>query len=142
MVRKIIFNLIDHKNIYMKKILIALIVLLLACFIGYKYVYQSHRDIQSEDAAFTMEAKVFASEFSQNQEEASKKYLNQTVVVTGQITEVEDEGITVSEAIYAALNATNSNSLKTGDQIKLKGRCIGYDELLEVVRLDQCAIIE
>jgi len=126
----------------MKKILIGLIVLLLAAFIGYKYIYQSHRDIQSEEAAFTMEAKAFASEFSQNQEEASKKYLNQTVVVTGQITEVEDEGITLGETVYAVLNVTNGSSIKAGDQIKLKGRCIGYDELLEVVRLDQCAVIE
>ena len=127
-----------------KKNIIIFFVLFIAfdCFLVYKYIYKGHRDIQSEEAAFTMEAKAFASEFSKNQEEASKKYLNQTVVVTGQITEVEDEGVTLGETVYAALNTTSASSLKTGDQIKLKGRCIGYDELLEVVRLDQCAIIE
>jgi hypothetical protein len=34
------------------------------------------------------------------------------------------------------------NDFKNGDIVVIKGRCIGYDDLFEIVKLDQCIIIK
>jgi hypothetical protein len=33
------------------------------------------------------------------------------------------------------------SKLKVNDTIVVKGRCIGYDDLLEEIKLDQCSIV-
>ena len=34
------------------------------------------------------------------------------------------------------------NKININDSIVVKGRCIGYDELLEEIKLDQCSIVK
>lgn len=126
----------------MKKIVLVIIILLIACGLMYTYVYQSHRDIQEEKAAHTLEAITLAKEFAEDQEVASEKYLNKTIVVYGKVTELEDSAISVSEAVYATFDKELENPPIMESNVKVKGRCIGYDELLEVIKIDQAAILE
>lgn len=127
----------------MKKLLIIILILGLAGFIGYKYVYQSHRDIQSEKAEFTIVATDLVKEFSENPDISSKKYLNKTIVVTGKLTEIEANSLMLDNASYCTfdINHNISESSLNASYI-IKGRCIGYDELLEVVKLDQATIVK
>ncbi len=126
----------------MKKVLIIVLVLGLALFGVYKYAYQSHRDIGKEEAAYTVQAKDIIKEFATNAEEATKKFLNQTVIVEGEVTEVEDKARTINEAVYCIFNENiDPLKYKIGEKLQVKGRCIGYDELLEVVKLDQSTIM-
>ncbi|MDY8138875.1 OB-fold protein [Aquimarina sp. 2201CG5-10] len=127
----------------MKKILMIVLVLLIAAIAVYKYVYQSHRDIKSEEAAFTVNATDLAKEFSEDQEASSKKYLNKTIVVSGEITEVEESAILLNEAAYCTFDdKTEISGASVGTNLTVKGRCIGYDELLEVIKLDQVSIVK
>ncbi|WP_271784379.1 OB-fold protein [Aquimarina algiphila] len=127
----------------MKKLLIAILVIALAGFIGYKYIYQSHRDIQSEEANFTVNATDIAIEFSKNQDISSEKYLNKTIIVEGELTEIEENSIMLNEVVYSSFDTNVDQSKYTlGMPLKIKGRCIGYDELLEVIKLDQTSILE
>ncbi|MDH7448064.1 OB-fold protein [Aquimarina sp. 2201CG14-23] len=127
----------------MKKLLIGIIILLIAGFIGYKYVYQSHRDIQGEEAAFTVNAIELAKEFADSPDESSKKYLNKTIIVTGQLTEIEPNAVMLSEAAYCSFDTNHSISDTTlNSSYTIKARCIGYDELLEVIKLDQASVIK
>ncbi|WP_282080258.1 OB-fold protein [Aquimarina algiphila] len=127
----------------MKKLLIAILVIALAGFIGYKYIHQSHRDIQSEEANFTVNATDIAIEFSKNQDISSEKYLNKTIIVEGELTEIEENSIMLNEAVYSSFDTNVDQSKYTlGMPLKIKGRCIGYDELLEVIKLDQTSILE
>lgn len=126
----------------MKRILILLaIVVGVVLFIGYNYVYQDHRNIEEEAAAFTVSATDLAKEFTSNADEASKKYLNKTILVTGELTEIEDNSLMINEAVYITFDAGFDNSLYSLKSLmKVKGRCIGYDELLEVIKLDQAVV--
>ncbi len=127
----------------MKKLLIVILILGIAAFVGYKYVYQSHRDIQEEKAEFTVDATDLAREFSESPDTASKKYLNKTIIVKGEVTEIEGNSLMLNEAAYCTFDVDHNiagSSLQS--KYTIKGRCIGYDELLEVVKLDQASIIK
>ncbi|WP_405207421.1 OB-fold protein [Aquimarina sp. LLG6339-5] len=127
----------------MKKLLIVILILGIAAFVGYKYVYQSHRDIQEEKAEFTVDATDLAREFSESPDTASKKYLNKTIIVKGEVTEIETNSLMLSEAAYCTFDTDhNITTSSLRSQYTIKGRCIGYDELLEVVKLDQTSIIK
>lgn len=127
----------------MKKLIIVLAILVVGGFFGYKYLYQPHRNIQQEKATFELEAISLVKEFSEDTELASMKYLNKTIIVKGALTEIESNSLMLANAAYCTFDAnhdileTNLNSIYS-----IKGRCIGYDELLEVVKLDQASIIK
>ncbi|WP_299607536.1 hypothetical protein [uncultured Aquimarina sp.] len=127
----------------MKKLIIILVILAIGGFFGYKYLYQSHRNIEKEEASFNLEAISLVKEFSKDAELASKKYLNKTIIVKGALTEIESNSLMLANAAYCTFDAnhgileTNLNSVYS-----IKGRCIGYDELLEIVKLDQASIIK
>ncbi|WP_299256505.1 hypothetical protein [uncultured Aquimarina sp.] len=128
----------------MKKLLIAILILGIAAFVGYKYIYQSHRDIQEEKAEFTVDATDLAREFSETPDITSKKYLNKTIIVKGEVTEIEANSLMLNDAAYCTFDNDHNiapSSLQS-KKYTIKGRCIGYDELLEVVKLDQASIIK
>jgi hypothetical protein len=120
-----------------RKILI-LIVLLLVGYFGYNYIYQDHRDIKSETSQLEITAPYLLERFKTNDANA---LLNKTISVTGVITNLEDGAITLDESVYATFNE-NISQVTTNEKIMIKGRCIGYDELFEIVKLDQCSIIK
>ena len=126
----------------MKRKWIILIAILLLAFAGYKYINQEHRDIQKEAAEFVLASITIANEFSQNSTEAEKKYLNKTVEISGVVTEFNQKDLTLNNRIFCQFNDTRNNTLNINDPITIKGRCIGYDDLLELVKIDQSTIIE
>ncbi len=126
----------------MKKIWFVIALLLIAAFVGYQYLYQDHRDVAEEAAAYTVTAYDIATEFEGDPDAALKKYLDQTIVIDGQVSEVEEGAVTLNEAVYCKLLSTNNDQLDLMSPVRVKGRCIGYDELLEVIKLDQTTIIQ
>lgn len=131
----------SHKK---KVVLILGGILLLALFFGYRYINQEHRDISTEKAVFEVGAQQLSNDFKNNEEEATKKYLNKTLQVKGQITTVEANSGSLDNAVFFILGHKETvvqKSLK-GKVVTIKGRCIGYDNLLEEVKLDQTTIIE
>lgn len=127
----------------MKKLLIVILILIIAAFAGYKYIYQSHRDIEGEKAAYTVQATDLIKEFSETPDVASAKYLNTTIIVKGKLTEIEVNSLLLDNAAYCSFDVNHSipeSSLNSSYTVK--GRCIGYDELLEIVKLDQASIIK
>lgn len=123
-----------------KQRLIVIIVVILAIvgFFGYNYVYQDHRDIKSETSTLEITAPYLLERFKTNNAE---ELLNKTITVTGKISDVEENGMTLNESVYASFeNLTSEN--KVGDKIKIKGRCIGYDELFDIVKLDQSTVVK
>ncbi|HNP68014.1 MAG TPA: hypothetical protein PKH16_08935 [Aequorivita sp.] len=120
-----------------RKILI-LIILLSVGYFGYNYIYQDHRDIKSETSQLEITASYLLERFKTNDGNA---LLNQTISVTGVITNLEDGAITLDESVYATFDE-NIPQLTTNEKIMIKGRCIGYDELFEIVKLDQCSLIK
>ena len=121
------------------KIVIYLIVLTgLGLFVAYKIIYKPHQTVASQQAAFVGTSEVFKKEVAQN----SEKWQNAIVQLNGTITDLDEQGIMMSETIYCQFK--NLESLKTlslETSISIKGRFIGYDDLLEEIKLDNCDII-
>ena len=73
---------------------IILIVIMIVAYLAYNYIYQDHRDIQNEDAEFTVIASDISNEFEVNPSASEAKYLNKTIIVSGEVSEANSNQIT------------------------------------------------
>jgi len=102
----------------------------------YYYVYKDHRDIHAEGAVYNDTAVALMDSIVQNNE----AFLNQTVAVSGVVTFIDDNSITLDNALVAQF--ATGHTAQLNQQLTLKGRCIGYDDLFEVVVLDQSTVMD
>ena len=125
-----------------RKLAIGTLILMLLLVAGYRYVYQQHRDIATEKESFVVSVDSIFSEYQKNEAEADKKYLNKTIVVTGKasLVNLQTQSIVLDEKLFAVLSNKISNDIKLKSAVKVKGRLIGYDSLLEQIKMDQCVI--
>lgn len=122
--------------------LIIILVIILIAYFGYNFIYQDHRDIKTETPVFSIPAASLAIEFQENPVTAETKFLNKTIEVTGVVTELSSSDLTLDNTTFCNLSKdSNTESINLNDKIIIKGRCIGYDDLLELIKLDQCSII-
>lgn len=124
-----------------KKWFFILLIIIIAAIIGYNYIYQDHRTIEDETAEFVLTSQVISNEFSLNTKSAETKYLNTTIEVSGLVSEINSNDITLDDTVFCQFSEALKASIKENSNIKIKGRVIGYDDLLEQVKLDQCTII-
>lgn len=126
-----------------KKTIIAVvaIVLLGLVWMYYGYLYKGKRNISNEEPAFTVSAAQLMQEYGENQQKADAAFLNKTLEITGKVTHTADSVITIEPGVVCSFSnkATAAVPAKT---VTIKGRCIGYDELFNEVKLDQCTIKE
>lgn len=128
------------KTDIMKKIIIGIILLLIASFFGYNYVMAAPKNIKTSKADYSISTTLFAEEFVKDLSFSEKKYTDKVVEINGGITEIEENGVTIDSKVFVQLESTKE--LKKGNQIKVKGLFIGYDELFELIKLDQGSIVE
>lgn len=128
----------------MKKNTIFIIIVLSVIFgVGlYFYLYKSHRDIHAEKESFTVSATSIYNEFIKNETESNQKYLDRTIEVSGKISSSDTTAnmLVLDNKLVAVFKDKFPNNLKPLSVIKIKGRFIGYDELLDELKMDQCAI--
>ena len=126
-----------------RKWLYPLLILIVAIGImGYNYIFQDHRDIKTEKVAFRLTATELATHFQNDEETARLQYENKTIVVSGQLTSIDGTSLVLDNKVFFALseNETPPTPNKLNTTISLKGRCLGYDSLLEEVNLDQASL--
>src|SRR5690606_2600285 len=119
-----------------KRVLLVLVAL--AAFLGYLYIYQDHRNIAAETSSFELTSGLLISEFEANPKQAESKYLDKTLSVEGRVTELNHLDVTLDGKIFCSFG--DLNSVKVSDMVKVKGRCIGYDDLLQLVKMYQCVL--
>lgn len=127
-----------------KSLIIVLgLAVLLAIAIGYNYIYQDHRNIESEAPAFTVSATELSQAFQQDETTATQTYLNQTILVKGTVTAMDKETAMMEPSVFFALSENQNTSDISGASavFQIKGRCIGYDSILEEIKFDQAIII-
>jgi predicted negative regulator of RcsB-dependent stress response len=125
----------------MRKVIIILIILIIAAIVGYNYIYQDHRDIENEASAFVIPSTEIALLFNEDAISAEQKFLNKTIEVSGLISELNTNNLTIDDKVFCQFSDAVQTVLEKNENIKIKGRVIGYDDLLEQVKLDQCTII-
>ena len=83
-----------------KTIIITIAVVLLAGVWLYKgYLYKEVRNISKEAAAYTLTADELVSQYTNNQQQANADYLNKTIQITGNVTQVSDSIVTINSLI-------------------------------------------
>lgn len=101
-----------------------------------------HRDPSSEKAKFEMTAEAFSKAFKDNAVEANKLYINQAVLIEGDITTVSGVTVTLNN-IACNIDSTQVGKikdLKVGSKVKVQGLVVGYNDLMEEIALAQCTI--
>lgn len=126
------------------KWIILLVVLVLVAFFGYNYVYKSHRDISTEEASFSIQVATLANDFKVDENKANEKYLDKTIDINGTVTSFDKESnlLVIDEVLSATLLEKPQKEIVKAQNITIKGRFIGYDELLEEFKMDQVTIIK
>lgn len=123
------------------KIVIVLAALVLIGFLGYNYIMTAGaRDLENEKSEYTVSAISVSNEFSTDPKNATTKYLNKAVEITGKVTSVNENVITLDEKISCQLKSPEK--VEVGTQVNVKGRVTGYDDLFEELKLDQCLIVK
>jgi hypothetical protein len=119
---------------------IIIVVLIISFFSIRYYVYNAgRRDIQSEETTFEVSSEAILNDFTTNTTTSNKKYLEKTITVSGIITSVNGEEVILDNSVNCNL-LTASISLKKNQKVTIKGRVVGYDDLLSEVKLDQCSL--
>lgn len=123
------------------KILLAIVCLIIIGFFAVRYyVYHGgERNIQKEEAAFTVSSSVIVGEFTNDVDKANKKYLEKPVAVSGKVSSVEGQGVILDNSVNCNFSKPDV-SIKVGQSVTVKGRVIGFDDLLGELKLDQCSI--
>lgn len=127
-----------------KKIIITLTFIILIVIIVYFYAFKAQRNIGSEKAIFELSVIALETEFETNDSLANNKFLDKTIIIYGKITDIDlkTNGIVIDEKVYITVSDQKLDQITSNQDIKIKGRFIGYDDLLEEYRLDQGSIVK
>lgn len=119
-------------------ILFSIAVVGILSFTGYNYImYGGARNLSSEETAYTVSSKSIANEFATNIEMSNKKYLEKAIAIKGTITKITGTEVIIDNSIICNLKELDP-SLTKDQVITLKGRVVGYDDLMGELKLDQC----
>lgn len=121
------------------KILIAAILMLaIGGFVAYKITYKPHKTVSDLDIAFSGNADAFFNTVK----EGTAIVKDAAVQLTGKVTATDDKGITLNNNIYCELSTTSNMSVSKDQDVTIKARYIGYDDLLEEIKLDKTIILK
>ena len=120
-----------------KVIIVLLLFAVVTAYTVFQYSMQPPAKIESKKVDFTGTSDEFLAKVTTD----FSAWQDKVVLITGDITNSDSNGITLSNQIYCQFREDVDKTAIAGNQsIKLKGRVIGYDDLLEEVKLDQCII--
>jgi uncharacterized protein (UPF0333 family) len=125
------------------KIFLSILAILVVVGIaGYFYLYQSHTSINDMEVVYKGSAEEFQSKMEANADAWSKAG-DKVVELTGTITAKDVKGISMDGNFYFQLEeGTSTENLKKDQKIQIKGRIIGYDDLLGELKLDKAIILK
>lgn len=121
------------------KIILSLLLIGVLAFFGVRYYAYNFgkRDLQSEEAKFTIKSTDIVNEFVSNVELANKKYLEKPVIISGRVTSVAATSVILDETVNCNFEIIDK-SIKEGTNVQIKGRVIGFDDLLGELKVDMC----
>lgn len=120
-------------------VLIPILGLILLSISIYNYLYKGHRNIAEEEIAHQLSTKKLNDALRTNT--SSITYIDQVIQTHGKITAVEQNTIVINNSVQVSFQ-DNVQGLAMENIIAIKGRCVGYDDLLEVVKIDQAVIMK
>jgi len=127
-----------------KKLLLSILLIAALATALYFYLYKEHRNIATETADFSITVSNLQNEFTANDSLAYRKYQDKTIQITGKLTSIDaqNKAIVIDDKLFATFLEVMPNNLSEGKQVKIKGRFLGYDDLVEEFKMDQTAVVE
>lgn len=130
-------------------LIIALILALAGTGTGLYLFYKGSADLSRTRPDFIMTATDLQKEFETDETEASSKYINRIIEVSGKIASVKkgennylsvsfETGSAISSVIGTFPGVTGTDVLSPGETITFRGQCSGF--LLDVL-LNNCSVI-
>ena len=132
----------DNKIQLTKKYLPPLFILLL--IIVYAVWNQPHKNYSNTKPNITIDSSNFINEFKTNSTLATEKYLNQVILVNGNVTDRLTKSVVLNNEIVCTLDSSSLKALgliQINNEVSIKGRFVGFDDLFEEIRLDHCFIM-
>lgn len=117
----------------------SLIAVTVMVIVAYNYVYREHRQIDKEAPKFHLSASDLQNDMLGSDD--GQKYVDQVIQTYGVITSASEKTIVIDNKVQVSFLAAPNIELKEGKNIYVKGRCVGHDDLLEVVKLDQATLV-
>lgn len=119
-----------------KTILTAIFVgIIIVLFTITKVMYAPHEKTVDIESIYTGKASDFISNIGTD----STIIAGITIELSGDVTSIVDSTATLNNNIFCQFSDFQE-SLKVGESINVKGRFIGYDDLMEEVKLDNCIL--
>jgi hypothetical protein len=122
-----------------KTVLIAFFIIVIIGILGYNYLYQDHRDVATSDATSSYTSTELLTLFTDKDTSNDAYALDQVIEVSGIATDKSANSITLDRKVFIELIEPHKFALN--QTYTLKGRCLGYDDLLEEVKIDQAIFI-
>ena len=123
-----------------KKNKLTLLVILTITSIGfllYKYSFKPPTKISQREVEFMGSS----SELLNKIEKEGNQWQDKVVIISGKIKRLDSQAIIISPNIYCQFqDSIFSKDIQLDESISVKGRVIGYDDLFEELKLDQCLI--
>ncbi|MFD2586721.1 hypothetical protein ACFSQJ_07245 [Croceitalea marina] len=120
----------------------AIVVGLITGFVIFDKVMNApHRQISKEVTDFVMPAEDLQFQFANSQETATTKYMDKVIETYGSVTEIGLNHIVLEDKVLVMFLEGLNQEIIEGDQLKIKGRCVGFDELILLVKIDQATTI-
>ena len=115
----------------------SIISLILGIIITYNYIYKPHQSTEDLKVDFNGETSVLLSSLKDD----STIWFNKVVILSGVVTSKDSNGVTLDNSIYCQFREDiNTSIISAADIITIKGQVIGYDDLLEELKINQCII--
>jgi hypothetical protein len=122
-----------------KALIVLLVVLVGGSFAVYNYAYKAHKTIDELEVKFSGTAKAFSDKVHED----ALIWQDVVVEIEGKITSIDKKGFVLNNNVYCQLDENFSvKNIEKGKSVKIKGRMIGYDDLLEELKIDQVKILK
>lgn len=118
----------------------ALLVMISASiYFYYGVIFKEARNIASEAPDYSVTANKLIEDYNANPKKADALYLNKTIEITGKATKETDSVIVLENTVFCLFKEKLKDKI-IRNNITIKGKCIGYDELFMEVKIDQCSV--
>lgn len=124
------------------KVMVFIAVVIVVSVAFYFYAYKGHRDIAAESADFELSVSNLSKEFSENDSLANSKYADKTIEIYGKVSSMDasSHAIIIDEKLSVVFLDSILPIININDSVKVKGRFVGYDDLLEEFKVDQATL--
>ena len=133
-----------NKKIYWTIFRFFLPLSIIGLIIIYNTYNKPHKDFDKSPFEVTIESRELISLYQDNTDNANTRFLNKILLVIGPITNIETSIIILDNGIVCTLDPSQiiTDEMNINNKVSVKGRCIGYDDLLEEVRIDHSFIMK